>query len=117
MLVEESVKLTARGAVPLVGVPEKFATGACAPEPGLTYSRKYNTSEEVVYENAGTTAAHEHPDDACATDIRRPVVRAVCPPRIGGREGVILDVFERGDFSSCIKHGTEVTPETCALYA
>ncbi len=28
LLVEESVKLTARGAAPIVGVPEKFATGA-----------------------------------------------------------------------------------------
>ncbi len=27
-LVEESVKVTAKGAVPVVGVPEKFATGA-----------------------------------------------------------------------------------------
>ena len=28
MLVEESVKVTASGAIPTVGVPEKLATGA-----------------------------------------------------------------------------------------
>src|SRR5712671_5265727 len=31
--VEESVNATARGATPLVGVPEKAATGTCAPVP------------------------------------------------------------------------------------
>ncbi len=48
LLLEMSVKLTASGAEPVVGVPLKLATGGCGDCPGRVTILKRTRSEEML---------------------------------------------------------------------